>query len=156
MEPSLLLVSAQILGGGCILGFDKPEWIKFCNEQQEKAYDKCIPVPFIIDTASKLRDKGYDTRILTVTMSPGEQVAKLHWFNSNPIYRSIFSEIIFVSSAEEKIRYIEEYIRFKGIIPKNCILVEDDIGTVWGSQRLGINALHISHILVGLNEREEI
>lgn len=142
--------------GNYVLGFNKPDWIEYCNKHQESAYNICIPVSFIINFASSLRDEGYDVKILTVTMSPGEQVAKLHWFNNNSIYKSIFSEVIFVPSAEEKVKYVEEYIKSNEVVPNNCTLVEDDIGTVWSSQRLGINALHISHILVGYYGRREI
>lgn len=138
-------------GGNYVLGFRKPEWIKFCNEHQETAYADCMIVPKTMKFASTLHSEGYDVKILTVTMSPGERVAKLHWFDHNKLStfkdEPIFSEIIFVGSPEEKIKYIEDYIKANKINPKDCILVEDDIGTVWGCQHLGITALHLSHLL---------
>lgn len=110
-----------------------------------------MTVPKTMKLASALRAEGYDVKILTVTMSPGERVGKLHWFDNNNHNtfndEPIFSEIIFVESPEEKIKYIEDYIKANEITPKDCILVEDDIGTVWGCQHLGITAFHLSHLL---------
>lgn len=146
--------------GNYVLGFRKPEWIKFCNERQESAYADCMTVHKIMNIASALHIEGWDVKILTVTMSPGEKVAKLRWFdyNNHSSFTSepLFSEIIFVGSPEEKIKYIEDYVKSNEMNPKDCILIEDDIGTVWGCQHLGISAFHLSHVLATENWRLSI
>lgn len=147
MDGTLVAPFFKTESGAVVLGFSKPEWLAFCNEKKEHAYDECVPVLRMIETANMFAENGYVIKILTVVLSEGEKLAKEHWVESDPTYRSIFSEVICVSDEKAKIDYIRDYIKSNDIQPINCILVEDSFNTVLEAIPLGINALHISHLI---------
>lgn len=59
-----------------VMGFSLQNWIRFCNEQKEHAYDYCAVVQPIIDFARDLKDRNWRNVILTVAKSDGEKLAK--------------------------------------------------------------------------------
>lgn len=147
MDGTLVAPLFKDKSGKMVVGFPEAEWIEFCNERKGAAYDDCLPMYNIINCAKQLIAKGYVVEILTVTLSDGENLAKRHWVDNNPEYKSIFSDVICVPDEHSKIEYITDYLHRNNISPHNCILVEDSFSTVLKAIPLGINAIHISHIL---------
>ncbi|MCM1223250.1 MAG: hypothetical protein NC548_53240 [Lachnospiraceae bacterium] len=151
MDGTLIAPYFKTDNGQTVIGFMESEWIEFCNKRKEASYDYCIPMRRMLDVAKEMHDKGYDVKILTVTLSEGEVLAKKYWAKNNSAYCSIFSDVICVPNEDSKIEYIKSYIEDNNITPRNCILVEDSFSTVLKAIPLDINALHISNIYACLH-----
>ena len=124
------------------------DWIEFC-ETEENPYSYCNPIWGVIQFLKRLRQyKGSDLKILSVAMSPGERAAKRKWLD---FYRldGLFSDIVFFDNDAEKIEYLANYADAPDVDPSKCMLIEDNYPNVIAATKIGMRAIHVSHVLCG-------
>ena len=132
--------------GRTVTGLPKDQWIALCEQQRESTYKNCPVVQPTLKYALDLTHNGWETKILTIALSKGEELAKRQWLSENYRQRR-FHEIVFVKTPDEKIEYILEYAKSNGLNPDDCLLVEDDLNTIFKANTAGIKTMHLSHVI---------
>ena len=133
-------------GSGYVIGFNPPDWVGFCNERREHAYERAAIIWPSISFAEKLKARGVRIRILTVTLSEGERIAKDTFLREHGLDR-LFDEIIFVGKDADKTPYILDYARANRLDPDECMLVEDNFNNCLEAHNAGISAVHLSNLV---------
>ena len=131
--------------GEFTVGFSQDEWIKFCDDQKEKAYEHCVPIIHVLGYANHLVDNDVRCELLTVTMSEGERLAKRAYLDERRVFTSIFKGLKFVNTPEEKLDYMEKLT--EKYDRKNILIVEDDLSIIFKAIERGFNAIHVSNIV---------
>lgn len=130
------------------IGFPPAHWRQFCRDNGDHAYDLCRPVGRVVRFARRLKELGYETRILTITLTPEERSAKVKWLSDHPDVASAFEEILFAASPDDKLRIIER-AHGDDREPGSAVIVEDDYNTIYMASETWIVPVHVSHVLTG-------
>lgn len=128
---------------------DEDEWQAFFREHGDKGYENCVPVQPVINFAQKLRNAGWNVKILTIANTDPERSAKWACFRNMKLGQ-IFSDMYFVSSTRNKTLFIHDYMQVHHLKPEACMYIDDNIQTLTNIQALGCRTIHVSHITAGL------
>lgn len=127
-------------------GFPPQDWIKFCTDRGYKAYELCPAMEPVLDFAKRLKDAGYELRVLTIAMSEGEKVGKVTWKHNHPDVDALFDSVIFASDANAKLDEIEA-------AGPGTVLVNDDLVLLLRAKALGATTVHVSHVYTGTADK---
>lgn len=135
--------------GRAVTGFLGKAWTRYCDGARERTYDDVPLVEPVVAFALRLLAAGWDIKVLTVTLSDGERVAKSAWLENKRI-ADMFSQTIFVPSDRDKMQYLRDYVARMGVAPSDCLLVEDSYANVLEANAIGMRTAHVSHIAAGM------
>ena len=145
-----LLAPVFTCGNHFVTGFSDDEWIRVCHTQKN-SYEYCVPVPHVVAFICRLRNAGYEPKVLSVVTSEKEENDKKRWLAEHGLNK-LFSEVIFVRSDVQKIELLAALFKTQTYNAKNCLLVEDSYSNICAANILGMRTVHVSHILCGLAE----
>ena len=133
--------------GGLVIGFSVEGWETYCNASDDEGYLSCGVITPVKEFAESLAAQGTELFILSAATYGSEKKAKRRFINE--YYPSIFKECLFTDHENEKVPLILQMAADRGLLPENCLLVEDTYNTLLSANDSGITSLHVSNIMAG-------
>jgi len=131
---------------GIVTGFPGDAWKAYCDKHAAVAYVRCEPVLQVLKFANRLKEAGYEMKILTIALSDAAKAGKVEWKRSHPAADAIFDEIIFAADRDSKLTYARAY-------GEGTVMVDDDLVLLLDAGAAGITPVHVSHVMTGYADR---
>lgn len=130
------------IGGKMTLGVTAEEWIAFCKQVKEHAYDDSVGVKPVRAYAEKLKKEGATLFVLSSVLTSEEEAAKTRFVNR--VYPGLFTDCFYVYHDEDKVKVILREAEKRGLSCSDCELVEDTLAILFPANALKIKATHVS------------
>lgn len=128
------------------------KWDSFASNNKQ-AYERCKVLPQINEMLKDLSEKGATLIVLSVEKLKLVRIAKDEFIRCN--FENIFSKVVYVDEASEKVDYIQKYASENNIPLNDCVLVEDTFSTLMEAEEVGIIPIHITNVVYDYSKDEE-
>lgn len=135
------------IDGNPVIGFSLEEWIGYCKERGNSAYQFCKPIPGVLPFLQGLKKAGAVLEVVSTALSAEERMAKAVFVGEN--YPNCFEGYSFVDQDQYKVALIHTLARQHGCELSSCLFVDDSYPLLLEAHEQGIRAAHISNILAG-------
>lgn len=120
------------------------EWGKFASNNKQ-AYEQCKVLPQIKAMLGDLSTEGATLVVLSVEKLKLVRIAKDEFVRRN--FDSVFSKVVYVDEASDKVEYIKSYASKNGVNLSDCVLVDDTLSILMEAEEAGIVPLHITNVV---------
>lgn len=134
--------------GNITCGMSDDDWFDICQNRLD-VYKDCVVPNQVLNLLETLKKNNATLYVLTHETNSGAYFNKVEYvLNNYKEYFNSYRKVLFVSKSSDKVKLIQSVLSSENIPYSRCLFVDDSYDLCLQVSLEGIQALHISELLL--------